>query len=169
MSYRLIITLLALVAAMLATAHQTCGDLDFRMPILVGCIWLGGFSLFVTIVFGFFRRLNDGWLAWRPAGLVITLIIIGMTTEHLSYLVLQWETRRAHAYPLLVEAQLDRFYQANNHYPDTLTELNPDTKPPRLIGYKGEQNDYSFGCANPGKIWGSWIYDRKKKRWYYND
>lgn len=161
--------LAAVITAMLLTAYQTCGDIDFRMIAGFTALGLGGPLLALTTLVGFYRTRERGWHAWQPAGWVFAIIMTILATVELSKRVLWWEEERAQRYPAQVEAELEQFRQTNGRYPGTLADLSPQSPAPRLIQYSGDQDDYAFGMEERGLIWGTWHYDRSSKKWTYND
>lgn len=156
------------IAAMLATAYLTCGDLSFRMTVILSIVWIGGPLLFAMVVVGFYRTRDHGWHAWRPAGWTLTAVVILFATQSLSKQVLHWEEARAHQYPAQVETELEQFHQAKGRYPVTLDELAPKTPPPRLIRYLADDDGYSFSIR-PHGFFGGGDYDRKTRQWTSND
>ena len=159
---------IGLITAMLVTAYQTCGDLGFRATVGISIVWIGGPLLLLTILVGFYRTKKHGRHAWRPAGWILASILVSFVTQDLSKRVLYWEIERAHAYPALIETELQQFRQSEGRYPNTLEELAPKALPPRLIRYSVDQGEYTFSTASY-EFFGGEDYDRKTKSWNSRD
>lgn len=165
---KLLLILLGVVTAMLVTAYQTCGDLGFRSAVVISIVWIGGPLLLLTTLLGFYRNKKHGWHAWRPASWILATILAFVVTQDLSKSVLNWEIERAHAYPALIEAELQQFRQSEGRYPKTLEELAPKALPPRLILYSVDQGEYTFSTASY-EFFGGEDYDRETKSWNSRD
>jgi hypothetical protein len=166
---KILLILLGVVTAMLVTAYQSCGDIDFRMIVGLSTLWIGGPLLLITTLVGLYRTKQHGWDAWHPAGWVLAAVVVSLATHELSKRVLYWEEERAQAYPAQVEAELEVFRQSKGRYPNTLEELAPKISPPRLVRYGVYDGEYAFGMEARGLVWGTWHHDRKTKKWTYND
>ncbi len=163
-----LLILLSVVTAMLVTAYQTCGDLGFRAGVGISIVWIGGPLLLLTTLLGFYRTKKHGWHAWRPAGWILATILVFFVTQDLSKRVLYWEIERAHAYPALIETELQQFRQSKGRHPNTLEELAPEARPPRLIRYSVDQGEYTFSTASY-EFFGGEDYDPKTKSWNSRD
>jgi|GEM_PF-3154659 len=85
---KILLILLGVVTAMLVTAYQSCGDIDFRIMVGIVTIWVGGLALLLTTVVGFFRTKEHGWHAWRPASWSLVSIAAIFFTLELSAQIL---------------------------------------------------------------------------------
>lgn len=163
-----LLLLLGVVTAMLVTAYQTCGDIGFRAIVGISIVWIGCPLLLLTTLVSFYRTKKHGGHAWRPASWILATILVSFVTQDLSKRVLYWEIERAHAYPTLIETELQQFRQSEGRYPNTLEELAPKASPPRLILYSVDQGEYALSTGSY-EFFGGEDYDRKTKSWNSRD
>lgn len=165
------------LATGLVVAFAWRGSFLSMMAVIFAAIWIAFPAALVWGALSFLHGLRPSTLAAR--GVLVCRVLFLMTIAPLVALPLgriahDFEIRYTKRFVDGLIPDVEAFHAINGRYPETLTELDDDISPPRLLlghkgGYRRNGSGYRIWFTDESTLMGAWDYDSFEGGWIYSD